>query len=46
MKQNNHSEFDKYYEIAVQNGMDPSVVEKKLKELTEVKQSFSMIEID
>ena len=46
VKQNNHPEFDKYYEIAVQNGMDPSVLEKKLKELTEVKQSFIEIEIN
>ena len=44
VKQNHHPEFDKYYEIAVQNGMDPSVLEKKLKELTEVKQSFIEIE--
>ena len=46
VKQNNHPEFDKYYEIAVQNGMDSSVLEKKLKELTEVKQSFIEIEIN
>lgn len=46
VKQNNHPEFDKYYEIAVQNGMDSSVLEKKLKELTEVKQSFIEIEMN
>ena len=46
VKENNHPEFDKYYEIAVQNGMDPSVLEKKLKELIEVKQSFSTIEMN
>ena len=40
------AEFDKYYEIAVQNGMDSSVLEKKLKELTEVKQSFIEIEMN
>ena len=39
-KQNNHPEFDKYYEIAVQNGMKPLVLERKLKELSELKQSF------
>ncbi len=46
VKQNNHPEFDKYYEIAIQNGMDPSVLEKKLKELTEVKQSFIETEMN
>ena len=37
VKQNNHPEFDKYYGIAVQNGMDPVVLEGKLKELSELK---------
>ena len=45
VNQNHHPEFDKYYRIAIQNGMDPSVLEKKLKELTEVKQSFIEIEL-
>lgn len=40
VKQNNRPEFDKCYEIAVQNGMNPVVLERKLKELSELKQSF------
>ena len=40
MKQNNHPEFDKYYEIAVKNGMNPVVLERKVQELSEIKQSF------
>lgn len=42
-KQNNHPEFDKYYEIAVQNEMNPVVLERKLQELSEIKQQFSII---
>ena len=41
VKQNNHPEFDKYYEFAVKNGMNPVVLERKLKELSELKQSFA-----
>ena len=40
VKQNNHPEFDKYYEIAVKNGMNPVVLERKVQELSEIKQSF------
>ena len=40
VKQNNHPEFDKYYEFAVKNGMNPVVLERKSKELSELKQSF------
>ena len=40
VKQNNHPEFDKYYEIAVKNGMNPMVLERKVQELSEIKQSF------
>ena len=40
VKQNNHPEFDKYYEIAIKNGMAPAALERKLKELSEIKQSF------
>ena len=40
VKQNHHPEFDKYYEIAVQNGMNPVVLERKLQELSDLKQSF------
>ena len=43
VKQNNHPEFDKYYEIAVQNGMNLVVLERKLQELSEIKQQFSII---
>jgi len=40
VKQNNHPEFDKYYEIAIKNGMNAVILERKLKELSEIKQSF------
>ena len=40
VKQNHHPEFDKYYEIAVQNRMNPVVLERKLQELSDLKQSF------
>ena len=40
VKQNNHPELDKYYEIAIKNGLNPAVLEKKLNELSEIKQSF------
>ena len=40
VKENNHHEFNKYYEIATENGMSTAVFERKLKELSEIKQSF------
>ena len=40
VKDNNHPEFNDYYEIAIKNGMNEAVFEKKLKELSEIKQSF------
>jgi len=39
-KENNHPEFNIYYEIATKKGMSESVFERKLKELAELKQSF------
>ena len=41
VKENNHPEFNKYYEIATENGMSKAVFERKLKELAELKQSFA-----
>ena len=40
VKDNNHPEFNDYYEIAIKNGMNEVVFEKKLKELSEIKLSF------
>ena len=40
VKENNHPEFNIYYEIATGKGMSDSVFERKLKELSELKQSF------
>lgn len=42
VKQNNHPEFEKYFEIAKENGMNEVVLERKLKELSEIKRSFLM----
>ena len=41
VKENNHPEFNDYYEIAIKNGMNEAVFEKKLKKLSEIKQSFT-----
>ena len=40
VKENNHPEFNDYYEIAIKNGMNEAVFEKKLKMLSEIKESF------
>ena len=40
VKENNHPEFNLYYEIAAENGMSETVFKRKLKELYEIKQSF------
>ena len=40
VKENNHPEFNLYYEIAAENGMSEAVFKRKLKELSEIKQSF------
>ena len=40
VKENNHPEFNDYYEIAIKNGMNEAVFEKKLKKLSEIKESF------
>ena len=40
VKENNHPEFNLYYEIAAENGMSEAVFKRKLKELSEMKQSF------
>ena len=40
VKENNHPEFNLYYEIASENGMSEAVFKRKLKELSEIKQSF------
>ena len=40
VKENNHPEFNRYYEIATENGMSEAVFNRKLKELSEIKQSF------
>ena len=37
VKENNHPEFNSYYEIATQNGMSEAVFERKLKELSKLK---------
>ena len=37
VKENNHPEFNEYYEIATQNGMSEAVFERKLKELSKLK---------
>ena len=37
VKENNHPEFNIYYEIATQKGVSKSVFERKLKELSELK---------
>ena len=37
VKENNHPEFNGYYEIAIENGMSEAVFERKLKELSELK---------
>ena len=40
VKENNHPKFNLYYEIAAENGMGETVFKRKLKELSEIKQSF------
>ena len=40
VKENNHPEFEKYYDIAVNNGMNEKVFERKMKELFEIKKMF------
>lgn len=40
VKENNHSEFSKYYEIAIKNGMSDEIFKRKLNELSEIKKSF------
>ena len=42
VKQNNHPEFEKYFEIAKGNGMNEVVLERKLNELSEIKKSFEL----
>ena len=42
VKQNDHQEFDKYFKIAKENGMNEVVLERKLKELSEIKKSFEL----
>ena len=37
VKENNHPEFEKYYDITVNNGMNEAVFERKIKELFEIK---------
>ena len=47
VKQNNHQEFDKYFKIAKENGMNEVVLERKLKELSENKKILRIsIKID
>lgn len=41
VKQNNHPEFEKYFEIAKENGMNEVVLERKLNELSEIKNPLS-----
>ena len=43
VKQNNHPEFEKYFEIAKENGMNEVVLERKLNELSEIKKSFELV---
>ena len=43
VKENNHPEFEKYYDIAVNNGMNEAVFERKMKELFEIKKVFMEI---
>ena len=43
VKENNHPEFEKYYDIAVNNGMNEVVFERKMKELFEIKKMFMEI---
>ncbi|MDY4010963.1 MAG: hypothetical protein SOY60_04795 [Fusobacterium gastrosuis] len=40
VKENNHSEFSKYYEIAIKNGMSEEIFKRKLNELSEIKKGF------
>ena len=42
VKQNNHPEFERYFEIAKENGMNEVVLERKLNELSEIKKSFEL----
>ena len=42
VKQNNHPEFEKYFEIAKENGMNEVVLERKLNQLSEIKKSFEL----
>ena len=42
VKQNNHPEFEKYFKIAKENGMNEVVLERKLNELSEIKKSFEL----
>ena len=42
VKQNKHPEFEKYFEIAKENGMNEVVLERKLNELSEIKKSFEL----
>ena len=43
VKQNNHPEFEKYFKIAKENGMNEVVLERKLNELSEIKKSFELV---
>ena len=43
VKENNHPEFEKYYDIAVNNGMNEAVFERKMKELFEIKNVYGNI---
>lgn len=42
VKQNDHPEFDKYFEIAKEHGMNEVVLQRMLKELSEIKKSFEL----
>lgn len=42
VKQNDHQEFDKYFKIAKENGMNEVMLERKLKELSEIKKTFEL----
>lgn len=42
VKANNHIEFEKYYDIAIQNGMSEEVFERKCEELSKIKEMFRM----
>lgn len=42
-KANHHPEFEKYYQIAKEKGMSDIVLERKMQELSEIKQRFAKI---